>query len=177
MQDWFSTHPFSPLRVKALKQFHESSLMQDGGFDKTELEHRVQQAMQLMEPGYLEGKSRSSRAMRDLFIAGAILIAEVQRGITEKERTVLKDFLGEAYAIDKLDSARLASLLPQRITDVKDETAFSQRMQVIRDLCLIASADKPIAKGEILVLNKIAVGLEVPLSFVEQALDTPTYLD
>nr|HIA88175.1 M48 family peptidase [Gammaproteobacteria bacterium] len=34
MQDWFSTHPFSPLRVKALKQFHESSLMQDGGFDK-----------------------------------------------------------------------------------------------------------------------------------------------
>jgi len=177
MQDWFSTHPFSPLRVKALKQFHESSLMQDGGFDKTELEQRVQQVMQLMEPGYLEGKSRSARAMRDLFIAGAILIAEADRGITEKERAVLKGFLGEAYAIDKLDSTRLATLLPQRITDVKNETAFSQRMQVIRDLCLVASADKPVATGEVLVLNRIAEGLEVPLSFVEQSLDIPSDLD
>mgnify|MGYP000274132716 CR=1 FL=1 len=125
----------------------------------------------------LEGKSRSARAMRDLFIAGAILIAEVHRGITEKERAVLKGFLGEAYAIDKLDSAKLASLLPQRITDVKNETAFSQRMQVIRDLCLVANADKPVATGEILVLNRIAVGLEVPLSFVEQSLDIPSDLD
>ncbi len=29
--DWFSTHPFSPLRVHALKLFHESEFMQDGG--------------------------------------------------------------------------------------------------------------------------------------------------
>ena len=133
--------------------------------------------MQLMEPGYLEGKSRSARAMRDLFIAGAILIAEAHRGITEKERAVLKGFLGEAYAIDKLDSARLATLLPQRITDVKNETAYSQRMQVMRDLCLVASADKPVATQEVLVLNRIAVGLDVPLSFVEQSLDIPSDLD
>ena len=151
--------------------------MQDGGFDKTELEHRVQQVMQFMEPGYLEGKSRSSRAMRDLFIAGAILIAEAHRGITEKERTVLKDFLGEAYSVDKLDSARLATLLPPRIPHVKNETALSQRMQVIRDLCLVASADEPVETGEVLVLNKIAVGLEVPLGFVEQVLDSPANLD
>ena len=177
MQDWFSTHPFSPLRVKALKQFHDSSLMQNGGFDKTELERRVQQVMQLMEPGYLEGKSRPARAMRDLFIAGAILIAEAHRGITEKERAVLKGFLGEAYAIDKLDSERLATLLPQRITDVRNETAYSQRMQVIRDLCLVASADKPVAPEEVLALNRIAAGLEVPLSFVEQSLDIPSDLD
>ena len=151
--------------------------MQDDGFDKSELERRVQQIMQLMEPGYLEGKSRPARAMRDLFIAGAILIAESHRGITEKERAVLKGFLGEAYAIDKLDSERLATLLPQRITEVKNETAYSQRMQVIRDLCLVASADKPVAPEEVLVLNRIAAGLEVPRSFVEQSLDIPSDLD
>jgi hypothetical protein len=50
-------------------------------------------------------------------------------------------------------------------------------MQVMRDLCLVASADKPIATGEILVLNRIAVGLDVPLSFVEQSLDIPSDLD
>jgi uncharacterized tellurite resistance protein B-like protein len=50
-------------------------------------------------------------------------------------------------------------------------------MQVIRDLCLVASADKPVATGEVLVLNRIAEGLEVPLSFVEQSLDIPSDLD
>jgi len=29
-EDWFSTHPFSPLRVRALKLFDESSFMKDG---------------------------------------------------------------------------------------------------------------------------------------------------
>ena len=89
----------------------------------------------------------------------------------------MKGFLGEAYAIDKLDSERLATLLPQRITEVKNETAYSQRMQVIRDLCLVASADKPVAPEEVLVLNRIAAGLEVPRSFVEQSLDIPSDLD
>ena len=50
-------------------------------------------------------------------------------------------------------------------------------MQVIRDLCLVASADKPVATGEVLVLNRIATGLDVPLSFVEQSLDIPSDLD
>ena len=49
-QDWFSTHPFSPLRVKALKLFHESDLMATTGIDKPTLEYQVQQIMSLMEP-------------------------------------------------------------------------------------------------------------------------------
>ena len=50
-------------------------------------------------------------------------------------------------------------------------------MQVIRDLCLVASADKPVAPEEVLVLNRIAAGLEVPRSFVAQSLNIPSDLD
>ena len=38
--DWFSTHPFSPLRVRALQLFHASSLMQEGGSSIEDMERR-----------------------------------------------------------------------------------------------------------------------------------------
>ncbi|MGB0849097.1 MAG: M48 family metallopeptidase, partial [Thiolinea sp.] len=92
-QDWFSTHPFSPLRVKALAHFHESVLMTPDGYDKDALEVHVNGLMKLMEPGYLEAKSRDARAMRNLFIAAAINLAELGGGISDEEREVLQQFL------------------------------------------------------------------------------------
>ena len=53
MQDWFSTHPFSPLRVKALQLFHQSGLMQDEGIGKAELEQaRHERFIETLEPRY-----------------------------------------------------------------------------------------------------------------------------
>ena len=54
--DWFSTHPFSPLRVKALKLFENSELY-GGKQSKSVLELGVQSVLSLMEPSYLEAKS------------------------------------------------------------------------------------------------------------------------
>ena len=117
MQDWFSTHPFSPLRVKALTFFHESSLMLAAGYDKPALEDKVQQLMSLMEPDYMQGKTDASRAMRDLFLAAAVVIADAYEGISDRERAALKRFLGKAYAVDALDSRRLREDLPRRRGD------------------------------------------------------------
>lgn len=52
-EDWFSTHPFSPLRVKALKLFDESEYERDSGMKKADLEIAVQGLMSLMEPSTL----------------------------------------------------------------------------------------------------------------------------
>ena len=42
MEDWFLTHPFSPLRVKALKLFHDSELAFKGGISVNELDMAVE---------------------------------------------------------------------------------------------------------------------------------------
>ena len=176
-QDWFSTHPFSPLRVKALKLFHESDLMGTTGMDKPTLEDQVHQIMSLMEPDYLQGKTDSSRAMRDLFLAAAVVIANAYEGISKKERDTLKRYLGEAYSLDTLDLDRLEEDLPRRIVEVKDRVSQAQRMQVLRDLCVVAATEQPISDAERDLLNHIASELEVPVGFVVQCLESDIELD
>jgi len=176
-QDWFSTHPFSPLRVKALKLFHESDLMATTGIDKPTLEYQVQQIMSLMEPDYLQGKTDSNRAMRDLFLGAAVVIANAYEGISKKERDILKRYLGETYSLDTLDPDRLKEDLPRRTAEVKDRVNQAQRMQVLRDLCVVATTEKPISDAERDLLNHIASELEVPVGFVVQCLESNIELD
>jgi uncharacterized tellurite resistance protein B-like protein len=176
-QDWFLTHPFSPLRVKALKHFHESDLMCSGGMSKTRLEDCVRQVMGVMEPDYMKGKTDATRTMRNLFLAGAITVADAHEGISDQEREVLKKFLEKGYALEKLDSGQLREVLPKRIAEAKDRTSLTQRMQVVRDLCIVAQAERPVAAAETELLNQIASELELPANFVLQCLEGSTELD
>ncbi len=178
MQDWFSTHPFSPLRVKALQEFYRSELMTAGGTNKRALEINVEDVMQLMEPDYIKGKTDSNKAMRRLFIAGAIAIAHVYNGISEQERATFKSFFkDDDLDIDKLDPDRLRDVLPKRVAATVALTSKSQRMQVLRDLCLIAQAEGKVVEPELSVLREIAEGLDVPFSFVLQSLELAELLD
>jgi len=177
MQDWFSTHPFSPLRVKALQLFHQSSLMQEGGMDKAELEIAVQGMMGIMEPDYLEGRTEVAKIMRPLFIAGAMAVANARDGIGERERTVLKEFMGEGFSLDVLNIEKLIDALPKRIELVKKHASITQRMQVIHDLSVVARAEGEITDSELLVLYSIADGLEIPRSVVTNVMASDTDLD
>ena len=176
-QDWFLTHPFSPLRVKALTLFDRSGLMRSGGIDKHDLEDQVQTVMGLMEPDYLKGKTEAARAMRNLFIAGAIAVADAAGGVSDKERQMLEEFFEDDFALESLDPGRLRELLPKRIEAAHEKASKSQRMQVVRDLCLIAGVERPVAQAESKLLEKIAQGLEMPTGFVNQCLEASAELD
>lgn len=176
-QDWFSTHPFSPLRVKALKLFHESALMIDKGFAKDELEIKVQDLMSLMEPNYIEAHTDTAKSMRRLFIAGAIAVADARNGISEQEQMVLQGFFEEGFDIDQLNSEKLRQILPERIKDTRKRASITQRMQVVRDLCIVARAEGDTAGEEQNALQEIALGLDVPLSFVIEQIEQPVELD
>ena len=177
VQDWFATHPFSPLRVKALQLFHQSDLMQPGGVTKAELEVSVQGMMGLMEPDYLEGRTDVAKTMRALFIAGAIAVANARDGISDEERAVLKKFMGETFSLDVLNVDKLIDTLPKRIKLVKKKASVAQCMQVVRDLCVIARAEGQITDNELLVIYGIADGLGLPRSLISQVLEHDTELD
>lgn len=178
MQDWFSTHPFSPLRVKALQHFHDSQLMDSTGFDKRELEVKVQDVMRLMEPDYIKGKTDTNKAMRRLFVAGAIAVSNAHDGISDEEKKVFKSFfVDDDLDIEKLDADRLKEVLPKRIEATNNLASRAQRMQVVRDLCLIARAEGTVVEPELSVLREIAQGLDIPYAFVLQCTDTGEELD
>ncbi len=175
--DWFMTHPFSPLRVHALKLFHESSLVTKGGGSQEQLELGVQTLMGLMEPNYLEGRTPATEAMRRALFAAALTVANAEGGVSEAEIEVFEKFFGEGKFSEKLNLDKLAKTLPARLENVRELTASGQRMQLLRDLVLVARADQDVSAAEHSVLSQVAEGLELGEAVLEQFLSGPLALD
>ncbi|MDF1753655.1 MAG: M48 family metallopeptidase [Verrucomicrobiales bacterium] len=174
--DWFSTHPFSPLRVKALKLF-EDSVLYGGTQSKVDLEVGVQSLLSLMEPNYLDAKTETAEAMRRMLFAGLIAVADASDGISEKELEVFSKFFGEHAFTDKLDLENIKSRLNNRIETVKAKATQTQAMQVLHDICTIAQAEGRITDAEREVLDNIALQLDIPISFICNALVLDKQLD
>ena len=174
--DWFSTHPFSPLRVKALKLFERSELYAGEG-SKADLEVGVQSILSLMEPSYLEAKTDTAEAMRRLLFAGLIAVADAHDGISAEEVEVFSKFFGKYAFSEKLHIEKIKETLEYRAREVKDKASATQGMQVLHDMCLMAKADGGVDSAERLVLEDIASYMEIPFSFLDQALDCPEELD
>ncbi len=176
-EDWFMTHPFSPLRVKALKLFDQSELARDGGKSVTELEAGVQVLMTLMEPSYLEGRTDAAESMRRLLFAGSIAVANANGDVSDREIAVFEKFFGKRAFSEELNLEKLSQDLPDRIEQVNAVTTVAQRMQIIRDLCTVARADGKTSAAECAEVESIAQALEIQPMFVSQAMALEIDLD
>jgi len=175
--DWFSTHPFSPLRVKALQHFHNSEFLKPSGISKDQLEINVQGLMGIMEPSYLEGKTEVAETMRRLLFAGAITIADASGGISDKEIKIFDQFFGEFALSDNLNIEKLKQSVKRRAEAVLKVASRSQKAHLIRDLALVAKADGRVSKNKRKELFKIANLLEISDEIVENALEFDAELD
>ena len=175
--DWFSTHPFSPLRVKTLERFSQSELAKDGGISLAELEAHVATLMALMEPSYLDEKSEVAELMRRTLFAGAIAVADADGTISESEIAVFEKFFGEHSFGEKLDVARISEQLKGRIRDMNKLVSPPRRAQVVRDLCLVVRAGGEGAGHGRSVLEDMARQLDVPEAIVAQTLSASIEMD
>ena len=176
-EDWFSTHPFSPLRVKALKLFHQSELMTKGGNTHEHLEVGVQRLLSLMEPSYLEARTDTASAMRRLLFSGAIAVANAARGISEAEIELFEKFFGKGEFNESLNIDRIIETLPDRIETANQQASSSQRMQVMRDICVMSRADGKANDVERAVMDDIADQLGIPRALICQTLAQDCELD
>lgn len=175
--DWFSTHPFSPLRLKAAQLFANSEHMKAGGTPADRLELETNELMGVMEPGYLKSDSDEARAMRRVLLAGGMLVAAAHGEIDVAEVAALERFLGEGSISDKLSVEALAEDLPRRLEALKAEAPRARRAQVVRDLCVIALADGHAAPDECKVIADIALALGVGPDLVDQTFGCEFALD
>lgn len=174
--DWFSTHPFSPLRVKALKLFERSELY-GGKQSKDDLEMGVQSVLSLMEPSYLEAKTDTAEAMRRLLFAGLIAVADAADGISPEELEIFEKFFGKYAFTDKLDIQKIKQTVNGRAAEVKDNASQTQGMQVLHDMCVMAQANGGVHASERAVLENVALSLGVSSSFICQVVDADKDLD
>ncbi len=167
--DWFSTHPFSPIRVGAAQLFARSEIMKTGGTSRADLEARVHELMALMRPGYLRERSGVAEAMRRLLFAGGVAIASASGKVNEDEIAELERLLGPGSVPLELKPEVVRADLPSRIEAVRAEVPPLRRSQVIRDLCVIAHADGRTDKAEWRVIREIASAIDVDPAMVECA--------
>jgi uncharacterized tellurite resistance protein B-like protein len=176
-EDWFSTHPYGPLRIKAIDLFARSesyhSLIGRVGGDLTEadLEKEVQAIMALMDPSFVREDSPYHDETREFLALGGVYVALADGEVERSEEVVLQRLLGDgSFGISpdgfKKSETRLAELghhLALRLSPAR-------RKRIVEDLAAIALADEKLDDAEVAALGECAAVLGLHPYFVEEAL-------
>ena len=130
-----------------------------------------------MEPSYLEAKTDTAESMRRLLFAGLIAVADAHGGISSEELDIFAKFFGKYAFSEKLNIERVKETIGRRASELVEKASETQRMQVLRDVCLMAKADGGVKPSEKQVLDEVASHLLVPVAFIDQTLDAADELD
>lgn len=175
--DWLSTHPFSPIRLRAAAAFAESAVFRANGPSLPEVEAAVGDLMALMEASYLKERTEAAEAMRRLLFTAGVMVTAAAGSSGDAERRALEALLGAGTVPRGLDLARVSATLDERVTAVRDLVPRARRGQLVRDLVLIARADGDVQAAELDLLHDLATRLDVSRRIVDLALESDPELD
>ncbi|HEY5923227.1 MAG TPA: M48 family metallopeptidase [Kofleriaceae bacterium] len=174
--DCFDTHPYSPLRVRALLAFARSQPFQRAtgkgtdGIDADELERLVEHDLSVMEPSYLEDRGETPELMRRVLFCAGVCVAAANGEIAPTELRALRALLG-AKNVDipeQLDSIRKE--LDDKLVEAKDKIPFAGRAQIVQHATIVAAADGVVEQTELDELTKIAQALGVDPQVIDHTL-------
>jgi uncharacterized tellurite resistance protein B-like protein len=174
--DCFSTHPYSGARVRALVAFSRSQAYakligeSGGGIGDDELEAIVERDLALMEPSYLEDKTRQSELMRKLLYVAGVSVAAANGEVAQVELDALRALLGAAQTSGKLDVEKARKDLDEAIAAAVKEVGLAGRAKLVQHLTIIAAADGEVDDAEVHEMHRIAGLLGVDTQVVEQTL-------
>lgn len=176
-EDWFMTHPFTPLRVKGLQKFFQSELVVKGGLSRQQLEADCHKLMDVMAPGYLEEDSEVAEMMRRVLFAAGCVLMNFAGDNNEKEVEAFNSLFGDGTYGDHLDIEKLRERLEVRIKDANRVVPLARRIHIVRDLCLIAFADGIVTKEEREFVHEVGRKLQLSPATVDTNLDQDVELD
>ena len=116
------------------------------------------------------------RPFRNLLAALAVATAGGQE-IDGDETAALEKLLGDGALSTRVDVAATVETLPDRVREASEHLTQARRIQVLRDVCVIARADGHTSPDERAVIDRLADQLGVPGDVVEGTLLAPNDLD
>ncbi len=174
--DCFDTHPYSPLRVRALLAFVRSQAFQratgkaGSGIDADELERIVEHDLAVMEPSYLEDRGEMPELMRRVLFCAGVCVAAANGDIAATELRALRALLGAKNVDIPEDLSAIRQELDERVAEAKDKVPFAGRAQIVQHATIIASADGVVEQSELDELTKIAQALGVDPQVIDHTL-------
>jgi tellurite resistance protein len=166
--DCFDTHPYSPLRVRALLAFGRK---QAGEIDADELERIVEGDLSVMEPTYLEDKTEETSALmrRVLFCAG-VSVAAANGEIDATELRALRALLGAKNVDIPDDLTKIKQELADKLVEARTKVSFAGRAQLVQHATIVAAADGVVDPRELTVLFDLADALGVDPIVIDHTL-------
>ena len=173
--DCFCTHPYSPVRVRAVVAFAKSATYRrltgqgNDGLSDADVEAIVERDLDVMEPGYLEEKTDESTIMRRLLYCAGVSVAAANGTIEDSEIKALKTLLGadEMWGPINPEAARVE--LEQKLNEA-GAVSFLRRVQLVQHLTIIAAADGHVDGHEWQEMTRIAMRLGVDPQVIDQTL-------
>jgi tellurite resistance protein len=174
--DCFSTHPYSPLRVRAVVAFGKSKPYLDAigkantGIALEDVEAIVERDLEMMEPSYLEEKTVKSELMRKVLFNAGMMVAAANGVIDKSELKALSALLGADYTTTLPDIERVKKEVEPLLDQAVKDVSLAGRAQLIQHLTIIAAADGTVDAFEIAEMHRLASRLGVDVSVIEQTL-------
>ena len=180
----FSTHPYSPSRVRALLAFARSrpylEMAEEAGreaaLSASELKRIVERDIAVMEPSYLEEDDEDSELMRHLLYQAGLLVAAADGEFCDDEVRALQSLLGsdrvteDREVIPEEELARIRQRLDAGLEDAVERVALSDRAKLVQHLTIISAGDGETDDRELAVMSDIARKLEVNPTVITETL-------
>jgi uncharacterized tellurite resistance protein B-like protein len=175
--DCFSTHPYTPVRVRALLAFGRSTAFAErvgrtaveGAMSLDDVEQVVERDLSLMEPSYLEDKGDEADLMRRALYCAGVTVAAAHEGVSDAELSALRALLGPKQARAPEDLAKVRSELDELVGKVA-ALPLPRRAQLVQHLTVIAGVDGHVADEEYAEMARIAEALAIPAHVIDQTL-------
>ena len=173
--DCFSTHPYTPVRVRALLAFGKSSAFRtlagsgSDGINLEDVEQIVERDLSLMEPSYLEERGDEAERMRRGLYCAGVSVAAAHAGISEQELSALRALLGAKQTKTPEDVPAIKEELEKLLGELA-KGSLAHRAQLVQHLTVIAGVDGHVAEEEYAEMARIAERLDVPSQVIDQTL-------
>jgi uncharacterized tellurite resistance protein B-like protein len=183
--DWFTTHPYGPLRIKSLdlfaqsRTFHELRGRAEGTLSEAELEREVAEVIDLMNPAFLNEKGTCKAETRAFLVFGGVEIALADRKLKRSELDAIRSLAGEGRLADNLDE--IAAMTEEQRGDqiiaaanvLNLKLPVLRRRKIIEDMTAIALADRKVDDSERSILYALCNALGIPPIFIDETLSRP----
>ncbi|MCC7073879.1 MAG: M48 family metalloprotease [Deltaproteobacteria bacterium] len=174
----FNTHPYAPLRMRALVAYAKSDAYQralgHGGLGTLltleAAEAIVERDLELMEPSYLEEKTATAELLRRVLFLAGMAVAHADGKVHEKETRALTALLGTDALWQPPALEAITRELADKLIEVKQTAARLALVQLVQHLTIVAAADGVVEPAELEAMYGIAAKLEVPLGIVDETL-------
>jgi len=181
--DWYSTHPYSPMRVKALdlfarsKTYHKLLGTKGGELTEKKLESEVAAIVDMMNPPILSESLDYKDELIEFFAAFGLMIARADNDVSKSETRAIVRLMGglKKHAamlakLQKLDNEALAARAKSLGVELYNRTSHMRRLKILEDVISIAQADGQVTEGELAVLTGLCEFFDVNTQFIPDVL-------